>query len=632
MAPAVAREWPASLSTAARLVTFVIVCALLYFGQVVLVPLALAALITFLLAPLVGRLDKLGVPRVLGVIIVAVCLLGALAGLGYLVVGQVGELARELPAYRDNIRTRLEDVQALFRGGTIENVQTTISDIAKEVDDSVNGGRAADTGAAAEAPSGHEPRGAAPQERPVPVEVVPERQIFGSAATWSPALETAATLGITILLTIFMLIRREDLRNRIVSLAGETSVVVTSKAFADAGQRISRYLLMQFIINVTMGLAVGLGLYLIGVPYATLFGLSAAILRYIPYIGPWIAAILPIGVTLVTAPGWEQVLMVVGLFLVLELLSNNVMEPWLYGQSVGLSTISVVVSAIFWTWIWGPIGLVMATPLTVCLVVLSRYVPELAVFDRLLSDRPAHQSHIWLYQRLLSNDEEEAESIVLEHLGEHSLVETCDRLLLEALIAVKRDLSAGRITADEGELVAQALGEIIDDLPLPEEDEEGGDAVRAADENGGRRLVLGFPATNRFDELELEILRLLLRREPVDFEILSPERLVGERVAEVEERRPAAVCIGSLPPGDLTAMRHAVKRLHARVPDVKIIVGRLGAPAPSQRSIDQLRAAGAEEVVGTFEELRNAVVGLVRPRPPELKRPSREPVPAVSVS
>src|SRR5690606_34065942 len=380
-----------------------------------------------------------------------------------------------------------------------------------------------------------------------------------------------------------------------------------------------------------MGVAVWLGLHFIGVPYAALFGLSAAILRYIPYIGPWIAAALPIGVTLVTAPGWAQVLMVVGMFLVFELLSNNVMEPWLYGQSVGLSTISVVVSAIFWTWIWGPIGLVMATPLTVCLVVISRYVPELALFDRLLSDRPAHQSHLWLYQRLLAHDEEEAESIVLEHLNEHSLVETCDRLLLEALVAVKRDLGAGRITAEDAELVAQALSEIIDDLPLPEEEAAEDGADRPSNGNGTRppALVIGFPAANRFDELALEILRLMLRREPLELEIQSPERLVGERVAEVEERRPAAVCISSLPPGELTATRHALKRLHARVPEIKVIVGRLGSPPPSQRSIDQLRAAGAEQVVRSFEELRKTVVGLLRPRPPEVKKPSREPVPAV---
>jgi predicted PurR-regulated permease PerM len=604
LAPAASREWPASVATAARLVTLAIVCAVLYWGQVVLVPLALAALITFLLAPLVGRLDKLRVPRVLGVIIVATGVLAALTGLGYLVVGQVGELARELPAFRYNIRDRLEDAQEFFRGGTIQNVQTTISDIAKEVDESVSadaddeaGDERAPDGAAGDAlRNGREPEeeGEAEEaeepERPVPVEVVPERPLLGNAATWSPALETMATLGITVLLTLFMLIRREDLRNRLVSLAGETSVVVTSKAFADAGQRISRYLLMQFIINVTMGFAVWFGLFLIGVPYAALWGLAAAILRYIPYVGPWIAAVLPISVTLVMAPGWEQVLFVVGLFVVLELLSNNVMEPWLYGHSVGLSAISVVVSAIFWTWLWGPIGLVMATPLTVCLVVLSRHVPELAIFDRLLSDRPAHQSHLWLYQRLLSHDEEEAESIIRDHLGEHSLVETCDHLLLQALVAVKRDLAAGRITADEGEFVAQALSEIIDDLPLPDDDDErdGEEGRGAYAERGAQNpLVIGFPATNRFDEIGLEILRLLLRREAIELEILSPELLVGERVAEVEARRPAAVCIGSLPPGDLTATRHAVKRLQARVPEVKLVVGRLGAPAASQRTTDQ---------------------------------------------
>ena len=181
-------------------------------------------------------------------------------------------------------------------------------------------------------------------------------------------------------------------------------------------QRISRYLLMQFIINATMGLAVGVGLSFIGVPYAALWGLAAAIFRYVPYVGPWIAAALPIAVSLITAPGWEQVALVIVLFAILELFSNNLMEPWLYGQSVGLSALAVIVSAIFWTWLWGPIGLVLATPLTVCLVVLSRYIPELAVFDRLLSERPALLPHLWLYQRLLARDEDEAEDVVEQHL------------------------------------------------------------------------------------------------------------------------------------------------------------------------------------------------------------------------
>ncbi|MFS8609127.1 MAG: AI-2E family transporter, partial [Gammaproteobacteria bacterium] len=394
------REAQRSLRTAAQLASAAIVVAALYFAQVVLIPIALAALVTFLLSPLVTRLDRLRLPRVLSVLLVVGAATGLLGGVGYFVVGQLGEFASELPSYRENIRAKLADLRSMTRGGTLERVQTTIEDLSRDVEGD----------AAEEARARREP---APRERdePVSVRIEPDRALIDDAAILRPVGDVAATLGLTMLLSIFMLIKREDVRNRLVSLAGHTSLVVTTKAFAEAGERISRYLLMQFIINATMGIAVGIGLFLLGVPYAALWGLAAAVLRYVPYIGPWIAALLPISVSIVTAPGWEQVALVVALFIVLELLSNNVMEPWLYGQSVGLSSIAVIVSAIFWTWIWGPIGLVIATPMTACLVVLSRYIPEMAVLDRLLSEGPALQPHLMLYQRLLAGDEDEADDI-----------------------------------------------------------------------------------------------------------------------------------------------------------------------------------------------------------------------------
>src|SRR5690606_23782502 len=330
------------------------VVAALYFAQVVLIPIALAALVTFLLSPLVTRLDRLRLPRVLSVLLVVGAATGLLGGVGYFVVGELGELASELPSYRENIRAKLADLRSMTRGGTLERVQTTIEDLSRDVE-----GDAAEEAEAREAA----PRDA---EEPVRVRIEPDPALIDDAAFLRPLGEIAATPGLTMLLSIFMLIKREDLRNRPVSIAGHTSLVVTTKACAEAGQRISRYLLMQFIINATMGIAVGVGLFALGVPYAALWGLSAAVLRYVPYVGPWIAALLPISVSVVTAPGWEQVALVVGLLIVVELLSNNVMEPWLYGQSVGLSTIAVIVSAIFWTWIWGPIGLVIATPMTAC--------------------------------------------------------------------------------------------------------------------------------------------------------------------------------------------------------------------------------------------------------------------------
>jgi len=600
MPVAAPREAPRSLHVAARLVSLSIVVAALWVGQAVLIPIALAAIVTFLMSPLVTRLDRIGVPRVLAVLIVAGAVTGALAGVGWLVVGQLSQLAEELPEYRDNIREKLADLRELTRGGTIERVQTTIRDISEQVESDAREeeGRAGQGG-----------ENAVELDEPVRVQIEQSGQLLRDPRLLTPVASVAATIGLTMLLSIFMLIKREDLRNRLVSLAGHTSLVVTTKAFAEAGERISRYLMMQFIVNATMGLAVGTGLYFIGVPYAALWGLSAAVLRYVPYVGPWVAALLPISVSLITAPGWEQVVIVIGLFIVLELLSNNVMEPLLYGQSVGLSAIAVIVSAIFWTWIWGPVGLVLATPMTACVVVLSRYIPELAFIDRLLSEGPALKPHLSLYQRLLARDEDEAEDIVDAYRAEHTLAETCDDLLLGALLALKRDLAANRIMQNDGDFVASALEEIVDSLsPDADEDEQ----EEAAEAPPRRPLVIGLPVRDKLDEIALALLAALLREQPCDYEILPAEAFIGEKIAEIDARRPAAVCVLSLPPGDLTATRHAAKRLRARVPGVAVIVGRLGSGAATARSRQLLRTAGVRDVAFSLEKLAELLAQIVR--------------------
>ncbi|HEX5766430.1 MAG TPA: AI-2E family transporter [Woeseiaceae bacterium] len=601
MTAAATPNWPAALTTAARLASFAIICGLLFWGQVILIPITLAALVTFLISPLVTRLDRLGLPRIVAVIVVSIGVTGLIGGIGYIVTSQLAELAQDLPEYRENIRGKISDLRSMTRGGTIESVQDTIEGISADVK----------RDAAAEAPAATDDD----DEKPMRVAIEPEQQFIGESGFLSPVFEGAATAGLTMLLSIFMMIKREDLRNRLVSLAGQASLAVTTKAFSEAGQRISRYLLMQFIINASMGLAVWLGLFLIDVPYSALWGLAAGVFRYIPYVGPWLAALLPITVSVITAPGWEQVVFVVGLFLTLELFSNNVMEPWLYGQSVGLSPVAVIVAAIFWAWLWGPVGLVIATPITACLVVVSRYIPEMAAFDRLLSERPALQPHLWLYQRLLARDEEEAGDIIEEHREEHSLSETCDQLLLGSLLALKRDLAAGRVNQEDGEFVESALREMVDEMveSLDSKTADVDDAdIDPAEQMPEPVLLIGMPVRDMLDDIALQLLRVLLREAHCTLEILSPETLIGERIAEVEERKPAAVCIASLP-GDLAATRHVCKRLRARLPNLPLFVGRLlnSRKAP-ERSVHLLKAAGAQHVAATLGEMRDLLQQLVR--------------------
>jgi predicted PurR-regulated permease PerM len=602
------RSAPQSVITAARLVSFAVVCAVLYFGQVVLIPLAVAVLLAFVLSPAVTRLQRVGVPRVASVLLVVALASGIVGGLGWVIAGEVSALAAELPAYRTNIRAKITDVRELLRGGAIAQVQTTIEDIGKDLERS---------GAAP----------AATREEPTPVALAPERSLRRDLERFLPLLETATTAGLALLLSIFMLVQREDVRNRIVSLAGQASLVTTTKAFAEAGQRISRYLLMQLIVNAAIGVYVWVGLYFIGVPYSALWGLIAATLRYVPYVGIWIAALFPLTLSSITSPAWSEVLLVLSLFVAIELLVNNVIEPWLYGQSVGLSPIAVIVAVIFWTWIWGAVGLVLATPLTVCLVVVGKYISGLAVFDRLLGEGRALEPHLWLYQRLLARDEREAADVLEEFAEDHSITETCERLLLPALLVLKRDVASGRIDESASAFVADGLAEIVEELPAEEGNtKDAAETPRVPVEQ--RVLLVGMPPQDKLDEIALQLRRRLLEREPrCELVVLSADQLIGERIAAASEQNPAAVCVPSLPPGDLGPTRAIVKRLRAALPSAPIVVGRFGGTQMPERARRSLADAGASSVVDTLEELRGAMLTVVTTvaalPPPEAAPPPR---------
>jgi len=345
------------------------------------------------------------------------------------------------------------------------------------------------------------------------------------------------------------------------------------------------------------------------VPYAALWGLAAGVLRYIPYVGPWIAALLPITVSLVTAPGWQQVVLVVGMFVVLELLSNNVMEPLLYGHSVGLSSLAVIVAAIFWTWLWGAVGLVIATPITACLVVLSSYVPGLDFIGRLLGERPALKPHETLYQRLLAHDVGEARAIVKRHLNESSLDEAL-QLMLDALLSLKRDLQAARVSADDGEFVISGLRDLIEELRAAD--------GAAADEKAALEavLVIGVPGRDPLDAVVLELARVLLRGEPLTFAVLSMDLMTGEALAEIEARAPAAVVVPSLPPAGLTPARQLCMRAHARLPEVRIVAARLGDPESEVAGrVELLETAGCEDVATSLGALKDALRRIARVGP-----------------
>jgi hypothetical protein len=422
-----------------------------------------------------------------------------------------------------------------------------------------------------------------------------------------PMVERFAGAGLVIVLVIFMLIQREDLRNRLIRFVGYGRLTFTTRALEEAGQRISRYLLMQTIINSSFGLAVGLALYLIGVPYAVLWGFFAAVLRFIPYVGPFAAAIMPSALSLAVFEGWPWPILVVGIFVALELICNMVLEPLLYSESAGVSGVGLLVAVAFWTWLWGPVGLVLATPLTVCVVVLGKYVPGMDFIGVLISDQPAMESNISYYQRLLAMDQAEAAEIVEDHLKTHPQEQLFDGVLIPALNYARRDRELGRLTEDGEQFVFRATREILEDLNSlkPQSSSELSDSSKTTTTDGNSPVILpkvrilGCPAQDEADELALLMFRQLLDCTKYEVEIMSDTMLTAEVVARIGEKSPAMICIAAVPPGGLAQTRYLCKRLRARFPNLKIAVGRWGTGSEDSNSI---LLSGADKVGTTMIE------------------------------
>ena len=461
------------LSRAFVLWCAVVAIAALYFAKEVLLPLALAILLSFLLAPLVTRLEKWGSRRIPAVLVVVAVAFSALGGLGYLLAYQIYDIAYRLPEYKDNIVAKVESFQG-NGDGVVGRVSEALDDVKKKIthkDGPVVSSKQSPTSeppikdSEAVATAGTQPVANDDVLRPMPVEVVNEvsaRQIAENIL--GPIISPLGTAAMVVVFVVFMLIERENLRNRVIHLIGSRQLNIATQALDDAASRVSRYLLMQLIVNAAFGFVVAVGLFFIGLPNALVWGVLAAVLRFVPYIGPWIAATIPIVLAAAIFEGWTRPLLVLALFVVNELISNNVVEPWLYGSSTGISTMGILVSAVFWTWLWGPIGLVMSTPLTVCLTVMGRYVPQLSFLNTLLSDEEVLPPEARFYQRLLALDPEEAADIAEEYLKENSLESLYDKVLLPALSLAEQDRHQGDLDETKERFILNAMRELVDEL------------------------------------------------------------------------------------------------------------------------------------------------------------------------
>jgi predicted PurR-regulated permease PerM len=568
--------------------TIALVVAGLYWLQAVLIPIALAVLLTFLLSPVVGALQRRGLGRVPAVLVTVVLALSVLGGVGWTLTRQLVTLANELPRYSLNIHQRITDLRGAGKGGSVEKVQKTVEDVVGEMQKTDKPG--------------------VTRQQPVAVVLEPP-SILAHLPTLLQALASAVVVTV---LAIFMLLERRELRDRVILLIGYRRMTATTRALDEAGARISRYLLMQSTINGGFGVAVGLGLFLIGVPYAVIWGALAAALRFIPYVGSFVAAFLTLALSLAVFQGWLQPALVVGLFLVLDLVIT-VIEPWLYGQSAGVSQVALLIAVIFWAWLWGPVGLLLATPLTVCLIVLGKHLPALRFIVVLMGDRPVIEAKARYYQRLLARDQDEAADIVEAYVSADGRESVYDAVLLPALYYAKQDRDRGLLSEGDAQFVGQATREILDvlahDAPAPSERDTGNLSVSGADT---RVRIVGCPARDEADALALEMLRHLLDPARYRIEVSGTGMLTAEVVAWVDLHRPALLCIGSVAPGGLSQARHLCKRLRSQCPELKIVVGRWGLHDERDTDRQQLLAAGADHVETTVLDTQRALaqVGL----------------------
>lgn len=576
------------------LLAVVSVVAVLHFAEDVLIPVALSLLLAFLLAPMANRVERWGASRPVAVALTTVIAFALLGSLVYLVAHQFIGLVEDLPRYRDNLMVKVHSLAGGSASGGIERGVETVKELTDELQKSSPGTRDS------------------PNITKVQVVEPPPNVALVVRGMFGPLIGPASTAAIVVVFVIFMLLQREDLRDRLVRLVGAQEMHTTLTALDDAAERVTRYLLAQTLINAVQGALVAIGLYFIGVPDALLWGGLTVVLRFIPYLGPALAAAGPIVLSLAFFGGWTEPLLVIALIVGLELISNNVFEPRMYGTSVGVSSFALIVAAVFWTWLWGTAGLFLATPLTVCLVVLGKYIPQLAFLEVMLGDQPALAPRERFYQRLLANDPEEALALLEEALQDAPLVEVCDTILLPAVRLVETDHERGAIDDARRSAILEQIGEMVEDLPseastpAPPFDAEGVPAVP-------RLSLLILPASDIADELAARILALLVPGASVDCQVMPAAALKSEMLDRVASSRPHAILVSATPPAAVIHARYLCKRLRGRFEGMPIVVGLWDAEGDLTKATERLEAVGAQTVVRRAQQALEEISRLHQP-------------------
>ncbi|MGA7240457.1 MAG: AI-2E family transporter [Bryobacteraceae bacterium] len=588
-----------------------IVCAvvgILYVAREILIPLAFAIVLSMILAPAVGLLQKLRIGRVpsaLFVFVVASCSAGAI---GWVIVNDFVDVAIGLPRYRQNIDRKL---QAFNAPGT--SALGRAADSVKELSNQLSTVKPVPPPSDLPSPSATKPPvGLRAVNRPMPVQVVqaPANDLDYAGDLLKPMIRPLAISGMVLIFTLYLLIEQHDLRNRIFRLAGMGQLNLMTQALDDATKRVSRYLILQLLVNLVFGVVWGTGLYLIGVPYAALWGAIAAILRLVPYVGSLVAAALPLILSLAVFDGWRSPLMVGVLYGALELTTGNFVEPWLYGTHTGISSLALLLTTVFWSALWGPAGLILSTPLTVCVVVLGRYVPQFSFLHVLLGDEAPLAAEAQVYQRLLAMDDPEARAVMDRYLKDHSLAQLYDSVLIPALTLAEQDRHKGALDPAREEFLFLSIKEMLADLPDSSSD-SGAEKVEASEETkrvwpAGR--VICIPARDEADEISAAMLSQLLELGgcnnvsfPLDSDLLH-------LMESLQLSQDDVICISALPPFALSHAKTVCRQLRTHFPRTRIILGVWGFAGDTQRALERFQAPRPDCLVTTLEQAISAVL------------------------
>src|SRR5665213_915049 len=543
-------------SPSSPVIGLVIAVAVLYFARELLIPLAFALLLAFLLTPIVKRLESWKIPRAPASVLVLIAAFGFVSVVGYSVTTQLFAIAESLPNYSKNLSAKIAALQGESKG--LSEVINEIEDMGRQITDKKSEPFSRSTQLK------DQPR---PETRPIPVKIIEEHSVVQAVRDYSGTL--LRPLGTTLLIvvfTIFMLIDRDNLRHRLLRLMGQQKLQATTKAMDDAGQRVSRYVLLQFCVNAGFGSIIALGLSLLGVQYPLLWGVMGIFLRFLPYIGPLIAGFLPFAFTLAVTQGWRTPLFVVGLFAVTELIVGNFVEPLLYGVHTGLSAVAILVSAVFWTVVWGPIGLVLSTPLTVCLTVLGRHTPQLEFLNVLLGDEPVLSPSVIFYQRLLALDQQDALN-VLETLGKDKpLIQVFDEIVIPALAMAERDRHIGQLDAKREDFLVESINEFVTELAEAESIPIGARSLQAT-------RVFCIPAHDAADEIAAAMCAHFLTQQGFPAITFPVSDAPGELIRNLGGCPDDVVCISAVPPFAAGNARKVAKSIREYANSPRLIAG-----------------------------------------------------------